>query len=194
MAVRKVNMVWCQFKQIPRRWCIYRIFFITLFLITVFECSERRLSKPPELEWVGSWPFGPVLAAEKDTLRHLVFFASGGGVFITDVSDSQNPKILADAIRPRRIIFHGRPELAPYDDLSLQGRIHALCFDYRHKILYVGGQRGFSLWDVKDPYTYHRNDSPYGEENSLGPETASILHSALKGMLSELNRKGQEKY
>jgi hypothetical protein len=51
-----------------------------------------------------------------------------------------------------------------------------------------------SQWDVKDPYTYHRNDSPYGEENSLGPETASILHSALKGMLSELNRKGQEKY
>jgi hypothetical protein len=45
-----------------------------------------------------------------------------------------------------------------------------------------------SQWDVKDPYTYGRNDSPYGEENSLGPETASILHSALKEMLKELNR------
>ena len=45
-----------------------------------------------------------------------------------------------------------------------------------------------SQWDVKDPYTYGRNDSPYGEENSLGSETASILHSALKEMLNELNR------
>jgi len=45
-----------------------------------------------------------------------------------------------------------------------------------------------SQWDVKDPYTYKREDSPYGEENSLGPETASILHSKLREMLEELNR------
>jgi len=45
-----------------------------------------------------------------------------------------------------------------------------------------------SQWDVKDPYTYNREDSPYGEENSLGPETATILHSKLKEILDELNR------
>jgi hypothetical protein len=44
-----------------------------------------------------------------------------------------------------------------------------------------------SQWDVEAPYTYERNDSPYGEENSLGPETASILHNNLKEMLTELN-------
>jgi len=44
-----------------------------------------------------------------------------------------------------------------------------------------------SQWDVDAPYTYGRNDSPYGEENSLGPETAPILHRNLKEMLSELN-------
>ena len=44
-----------------------------------------------------------------------------------------------------------------------------------------------SQWDVKAPYTYGRNDSPYGEENSLGPETAPILHRNLKEMLTELN-------
>ena len=32
-----------------------------------------------------------------------------------------------------------------------------------------------SQWDVKAPYTYGRSDSPYGEENSLGPETAPHL-------------------
>jgi hypothetical protein len=45
-----------------------------------------------------------------------------------------------------------------------------------------------SAWDEKAPYTYGRDDSPYGEENSLGPETAYILHSNLKEMLVELNR------
>lgn len=43
-----------------------------------------------------------------------------------------------------------------------------------------------SQWDVKAPYTYGREDSPYGEENSLGPETAGILHRNLREMLGEL--------
>lgn len=46
-----------------------------------------------------------------------------------------------------------------------------------------------SQWDVEAPYTYNRTDSPYGEENSLGPETASILHANIKEMLGELNGK-----
>ena len=44
-----------------------------------------------------------------------------------------------------------------------------------------------SQWDVDAPWAYGRSDSPYGEENSLGPETAPILHSNLKDMLFELN-------
>ena len=45
-----------------------------------------------------------------------------------------------------------------------------------------------SQWDVKAPYTYERSDSPYGEENSPGPETAPVLYKALREMLSELNK------
>jgi len=40
-----------------------------------------------------------------------------------------------------------------------------------------------SQWDVKAPYTYDRNNSPYGEENSAGPETAPVLHENLRYML-----------
>lgn len=40
-----------------------------------------------------------------------------------------------------------------------------------------------SQWDVKAPYTYKKDGAPYGEENSLGPETAPILHRNLKEML-----------
>lgn len=43
-----------------------------------------------------------------------------------------------------------------------------------------------SQWDEKPPYTYGRKDSPYGEENSLGAGTASVIHSNLKDIFSEL--------
>ncbi len=40
-----------------------------------------------------------------------------------------------------------------------------------------------SQWDEKAPFTY--NDKPYGEENSLGPQTAPLIHNALSSLLSE---------
>ncbi|GAB1452682.1 hypothetical protein MASR2M47_27380 [Draconibacterium sp.] len=45
-----------------------------------------------------------------------------------------------------------------------------------------------SQWDEKAPYTYGRDKSPYGEENSLGPNTANVIHSNLKEMLVELEK------
>jgi hypothetical protein len=43
-----------------------------------------------------------------------------------------------------------------------------------------------SQWDVKAPFTYGREKAPYGEVNSLGPETAGVIHRNLKEMLGEL--------
>jgi hypothetical protein len=43
-----------------------------------------------------------------------------------------------------------------------------------------------SQWDVKAPFGYGRDKAPYGEENSLGPDTAPLLHKALTEMLGEL--------
>jgi hypothetical protein len=43
-----------------------------------------------------------------------------------------------------------------------------------------------SQWDEKAPYTYGRDNSPYGEENSLGPETAGVIHKNLQEMFGEL--------
>lgn len=45
-----------------------------------------------------------------------------------------------------------------------------------------------SQWDVEAPFTYNRKDSPYGEENSMGSETAPLLHKNLREMLQELNK------
>ncbi len=43
-----------------------------------------------------------------------------------------------------------------------------------------------SQWDEKAPFTYGRDSAPYGEVNSLGPETAPIIHKNIKTMLEEL--------
>lgn len=43
-----------------------------------------------------------------------------------------------------------------------------------------------SQWDVQPPFTYGRDDAPYGEENSIGPETAPILYREFRNILNEL--------
>ncbi len=37
-----------------------------------------------------------------------------------------------------------------------------------------------SEWDEKPPYLFHATHRPYGEINSLGPETAYLLHTAIR--------------
>jgi hypothetical protein len=45
-----------------------------------------------------------------------------------------------------------------------------------------------SQWDEKAPFTYKKDGAPYGEVNSLGSETAPLLHKNMKEILSELNQ------
>jgi hypothetical protein len=43
-----------------------------------------------------------------------------------------------------------------------------------------------SQWDVDPPFTYTNKDRPYGEINSLGPETGPKIHSAVLKILKEI--------
>jgi hypothetical protein len=45
-----------------------------------------------------------------------------------------------------------------------------------------------SQWDTEPPYTYDYKNRPYGEINSLGPETAPKIHSEVLKILKELDR------
>ncbi|MEN8187559.1 MAG: neutral/alkaline non-lysosomal ceramidase N-terminal domain-containing protein [Bacteroidota bacterium] len=44
-----------------------------------------------------------------------------------------------------------------------------------------------SEWDVEKPYLYNDNSDTYGEENSLGPDTAPILYKDLAEIIKDLN-------
>ena len=42
-----------------------------------------------------------------------------------------------------------------------------------------------SQWDEKPPFLYNAEESPYGEINSLGPNTGPIIYEELKAMLEQ---------
>ena len=43
-----------------------------------------------------------------------------------------------------------------------------------------------SEWDTDTPYLYNAISSPYGEINSLGPETAPVIHREISDLLLQL--------
>ena len=44
-----------------------------------------------------------------------------------------------------------------------------------------------SEWDDEPPYLFDKNNSPYGEVNSIGPEAAPIIYNSLVDLLRNLN-------
>jgi hypothetical protein len=48
-----------------------------------------------------------------------------------------------------------------------------------------------SQWDEMAPFTYGQHEAPYGEVNSVGPETAPLIYTELKNMLKEIRQQKQ---
>ena len=46
-----------------------------------------------------------------------------------------------------------------------------------------------SQWDEKAPFTYKNKEAPYGEINSVGPETGPIIYKELKSILKDASEK-----
>ncbi|MBL9173308.1 MAG: hypothetical protein JNL10_07235 [Verrucomicrobiales bacterium] len=42
-----------------------------------------------------------------------------------------------------------------------------------------------SEWDQRPPYLFGADHAPYGEVNSPGPNTAYVLHSALRELIHQ---------
>jgi hypothetical protein len=61
---------------------------------------------------------------------------------------------------------------------------------YRFVLGLANDQIGYiipkSEWDEEAPYLYGAESSPYGEINSVGPETAMIVHREIKNLLETL--------
>jgi hypothetical protein len=80
------------------------------------------------------------------------------------------------------------PEGADFPDAAIEPAIYAQ-FSGRYRMLIglacdeIGYILPKRLWDEQRPFTYGRKTAPYGEINSLGPETGPLLCEAFRDMV-----------
>ena len=82
------------------------------------------------------------------------------------------------------------PEGADFPDAPREPAIYQqLTAPHRMLIGLANDEIGYIIpkrqWDEKPPFTYGRKSAPYGEINSLGPETAPLLCEAFRKLVSE---------
>jgi len=102
------------------------VFYLSLLLVGVAPAADSL-----NCRWVGAWPFGPSSAVALDSARDLAFVASGGGVYVLDVTDPARPVELSEAIRTRGVV------------LGLGLRSNRLCV--------AANEAGLEIWDVSVP-------------------------------------------
>ena len=87
------------------------------------------------------------------------------------------------------LVVGGVPDPAPagadFPDAPVEPAVYAqMRGKHRMLIGLANDELGYFLpkrqWDEKPPYTYGRTTAPYGEVNSVGPDTAPILLKAFK--------------
>jgi len=94
--------------------------------------TGRAAGDSLNLRLAGEWPFSGTMAVLGVPSRGLVFYGSGGGVYVLDATDLTEPRQISDAIRTHGIVC-------------------ALAYDSTAKLLYVAAQQaGLEIWDVAD--------------------------------------------
>lgn len=75
----------------------------------------------------------------------------------------------------------GEPAEAPPLRELMTGRVKLVIGLANDEIGYIIPR---TEWDTAPPYLYDKDHSPYGEINSVGPETGALLHAAAKELLA----------
>jgi hypothetical protein len=110
-----------------------------------------------------------------------------GHVWILTVPGEINPEIVNGGIQV--------PEGADYDGPPVE--VPALRDQIDSPFVFVFGlandEIGYIMpkthWDENEPFTYDYTRAPYGEINSLGPDTGPLIHKHLSELIRELQTK-----
>jgi hypothetical protein len=110
-------------------------------------------------------------------------FSIGPAHFVT-VPGEIYPEIVNGGVEaPEGQDFVIQPQEVPFIRAQMKGEINFLFGMANDMVGYIIPK---SQWDEEAPFTYGENDAPYGEVNSLGPETAPKVHSEASALLDEL--------
>ena len=104
-----------------------------------------------------------------------------GPVWILTVPGEVNPELVNGGIQvPEGADFPGPPlEIPPFR--AMMGGTYKFVIGLGNDE--VGYIMPRTQWDVDEPYTYHYKKRPYGEINSLGPQTGPTLHREVKQII-----------
>lgn len=119
-----------------------------------------------------------------NTVRTEVALATIGQASIAAVPGELYPEIANGGIvRPAGGDFDVEPQEVPPLRVLMPGRVRFLFGLANDAIGYVIPK---SQWDVEPPWLNGATERPYGEEVSLGPETAPLLHRAFRELAAAL--------
>jgi hypothetical protein len=113
----------------------------------------------------------------------LAAFSIGPAHFVT-VPGEIYPEIVNGGVEaPEGQDFDIEPVEVPYIRSQMKGDFNFVFGMANDMVGYIIPK---SQWDEEAPFTYGRDNAPYGEVNSLGPETGPTIHRELKVLLEEL--------
>lgn len=113
----------------------------------------------------------------------LAAFSIGPAHFVT-VPGEIYPELINGGIEaPEGQDYDLQPVEVPYIRSQMKGDFNFVFGMANDMVGYIIPK---SQWDEEAPFTYGRDSAPYGEVNSLGPETAPTIHRELKILLEEL--------
>ena len=112
-------------------------------------------------------------------------FAIGHAWFLT-IPGEINPEIIDGGIEsPENADYPIQPLESPPLRSIMDGKINFVLGLSNDEIGYIMPK---THWDAKVPFTYHYKDAPYGEINSLGPETGPVIHKAAMELINKFKK------
>ena len=109
-------------------------------------------------------------------------FSIGPAHFITTPGEIYPELVNGGIEAPKGQDFEIEPVEVPHIRSQMKG-------DYNFVFGMANDMIGYiipkSQWDEDSPFTYGNHDAPYGEVNSLGPETGPKIHSEISQLLEE---------
>jgi hypothetical protein len=117
----------------------------------------------------------------KKVRSELNLIAIGEAMFLT-IPGEINPELLDGGIEePEGRDFMNDPIENPPLRKAMKGKINFVIGLGNDEIGYIMPK---SHWDAKPPFTYNFKTAPYGEVNSLGPNTAPVLHRSILELIT----------
>jgi len=123
-----------------------------------------------------------IFEKDKTMTKSEVSLIKIGAWHILNIPGELYPEIALGGVEsPAGADFGGKPmEIPPLKSL-MNGKLNFIVNLANDSIGYIIPH---SQWDRKKPFTYGDSSAPYGEGNSMGPETAPIIHKAAVNLLT----------